>query len=120
MLYTLLVSIWYSIVVQYEANIKINNKLGVSDLLQNHWHDELGRRAQEAHRLLVYTVHSTLPLEILVDPAVGMAQQFVPLGSKIRMIVGVQLSHGRIDPPSDQVAYDLSPGVLLTAQAGWR
>jgi hypothetical protein len=105
---------------QYEANNKSKDKLEVLDFLPCHWHEELGRLVQEAHRLLVYTVHSTLPLEILVDPAVGMAQQFVPLGSKIRMIVGVQLSHGRIDPPSDQVAYDLSPGVLLTAQAGWR
>jgi len=36
------------------------------------------------------------------------------------MIVGVQLFRERIDPPSDQVAYDLSPRVILTALSGWR
>ena len=120
MIYTFLVSMWYSIVVQYEAKVKGKDKLEVLDFLPRHWHDELGRLVQEAHRLSVYTVHSTLPLEVLADHAIGMAQQFVALGSKIRMILGVQLSRERIDPPSDRVAYDLSPRVLLTALAGWR
>jgi hypothetical protein len=120
MIYTFSVSTWYSIVVQYEANVKSKDKLEVLDFLPRHWHDELGRLVQEAHRLSVYTVHSTLPHEVHADHAIGMAQQFVPLGSKIRMIVGVQISRERIDPPSDQVAYDLSPGVLLAALAGWR
>ena len=120
MIYTFSVSTWYSIVVQYEANVKSKDKLEVLDFLPRHWHDELGRLVQEAHRLSVYTVHSTLPLEVLADHAIGMAQQFVALGSKIRMILGVQLSRERIDPPSDRVAYDLSPRVLLTALAGWR
>jgi hypothetical protein len=111
---------WYGIVVQYEANVKGKYKHEVLDLLPRHWHDELGRHVQETHRLSVYTVHSTLPLEVLADHAIGMGQQFVPLGSKIRIVVGVQLSRERIDPPSDQAAYDLSPGVLLTALAGWR
>ena len=111
---------WYGIVVQYEANVKGKYKLEVLDLLPRHWHDELGRHVQEAHRLSVYTVHSTLPLEVLADHAIGMAQQSVHFGSKIRIIVGVHLSREKIDPPSDQVAYDLSPRVLLTALAGWR
>jgi hypothetical protein len=120
MIYTFLVSTWYSIVVQYEANVKSKDKLEVLDFLPRHWHDELGRHVQEAHRPLVYTIHSNLPLEILANHAIGMVQQFVPLGSKIRTIVGVQLSRERIDPPSDQVAYDLSPRILLTSLAGWR
>jgi len=74
---------WYSIVVRYEAKVKSKDKPGVLDLLPNHWHNELGRLVQEAHRLLVYTVHSPLALGILADHAIGMAQQFVPLGSKI-------------------------------------
>ena len=61
-----------------------------------------------------------LALDILANHAIGMAQQFVPLRSKIRIIVGVQLSRERIDAPSDQVARDLSPRVVLTALAGWR
>jgi hypothetical protein len=120
MIYTFLVSMWYSIVVQYEANVKSTDKLEVLDLLPRHCHDELGRLVQEVHRLSVYIVHSTLPLEVPADHAIGMAQQFVPLGSKMRMIVGVQLSRERIDPPSDQVAYGLSSGILLTALVGWR
>lgn len=120
MIYTLLVSMWYSIALQYEANVKSKHKLEVLGLLPRHWHDELGRLVQEVHRLSVYIVHSTLPLEVLADPAIEMVQQLVPLGWKIRMIVGVQLSRERIDPPSDEATYDLSPGVLLTALAGWR
>ena len=80
---------WYSIALQYEANVKSKHKLEVLGLLPRHWHEELRRLVQEAHRLSVYTVHGTLPLEVLADHAIGMAQQFVPLGSKIRMIVGV-------------------------------
>jgi hypothetical protein len=57
MIYTFSVSIWYSIVVQYEANVKSTDKPVVLDLLPSHWHDELGRLVQEAHRLSGYTVH---------------------------------------------------------------
>jgi hypothetical protein len=119
-IYTFLVNTWYGTVVQYEANVKSKDKLEVLDLLPRHWHDELERHVQEAHRLSVYTVRSTLPLEVLADHTIGMAQQSVHFGSKIRIIVGVQLSRERIDPPSDQAAYDLSPGVLLTVLAGRR
>lgn len=115
MIYTFLVSMWYSIVVQYEADVKSTDKPEVLNLLPRHWHDELGRLVQEAHRLSVYTVHSTLPLEVLADHAIGTAQQFVPLGLEIRMVVEVQLSHERIDPPSDQVAYDLLSAFLDTS-----
>lgn len=64
---------WYSIVVQYEANVESTAKPKVLDLLPRHWHDELGRLVQEAHRLSVYTIHGTLPLEVLADHAIGMA-----------------------------------------------
>jgi hypothetical protein len=68
-IYTFLANTWYGIVVQYEANVKSKDKLEVLDLLPRHWHDELGRLVQVAHRLSVYTVHSTLPLEVLADHA---------------------------------------------------